>query len=60
MFYVAIFRNGQVSSPYTSKSTLETHNAYRLNILHGIVSAESKEALDDVIKTSLRSLRKSA
>lgn len=60
MFYVAVFINGQVSCPYTNKNSLETHNAFRLKDLHGIVQAESKEALDDAIKTSLRSLRKCA
>ncbi len=57
MFYAAIFNNGQVSFPYTNKSNLEAHNAYRLNQLYAIIQAESKERLDDEIKSSLRSLR---
>ena len=56
MFYAAVFNDRQVSFSYSTRESLERHNAYRLKDLHSVVSVSSKEDMDQAIKQALRSL----
>lgn len=56
MFYVAIYKNQQVSNPYKSRQDAERHNSYRVSDLHTIVSAHTREDLDAEVKRVLRTI----